>query len=43
MSQKTNQLPKTVAEIKTPKPKIKLIMEKDTFVADVVRTLLPQK
>lgn len=37
------QLPKTVNEIKAPKPKIKLIMEKETFVEDVVKNILPGK
>lgn len=45
ISQKStqNKLPKTVSEVKATKPKIKLVMEKETFVEDVVKTFIPNK
>ena len=38
---KKNKLPQSVAEIKAPKPKIRLVMEKQSFVEDVIKTFLP--
>lgn len=38
-----NKIPQTVSEIKQPKPKIKLLMEKDTLVEETVKAILPSK
>ena len=36
-------IPKKVSDIKAPKPKIKLVMEKETIVEDTVKALLLPK
>lgn len=41
LSTMSKKLPQTVAEIKTPKPKIRLVMEKESFIEDVIKTFLP--